>query len=250
MKIKINQAQTILIMTILLISLSTFIVFEKIEEIANKPILVLLLTNILLPVFVGLIILLVKYFISENFDRKIISEHENGFKNIDDNFKWNHSEPLEMLFVNLHKDFLPKSLTNDLHKFEKIHIALDHSEKTTEARSVALDKENFRDDGFIKTQTFLNFLKDSKMNEKVKIVEINKKQYPFGIMIHNDKTIFYSPLWNHSAKTDGAVEDVFLKIPSASKLGRMMTSSFKVLFDTGKVIGNYDVNLIKDIHIK
>jgi len=270
-----KKMNTLTIMLTLLVIVLTIIVILQIitgpiNRIVSQPWWVLVLTNFALPLSTACMFLLLTTFlftdgggkqiastikscISSGESKKIISEHEHGFKSIPSDFEWNYSKPLKILRIRLSETDLPHIFTKKecgkeaafLSKFREIQIVVDQSIKTSNARSVALKDEQYRRDNISKIDGCLRFFKRAGL-KNIKIVEMDKIQYPYGIIIQNDKYVFYAPLWNHPNTAAGAATDVYLKVPSDSKVGQLMIASFDQLFANGTVVVDYALGNVEN----
>ena len=256
MKKKFRNPIVAIILGVQLLIIATLLVMAK--NVISQGIIEIILMNIVFPLSISSIFLIIGKTLfenpenQENFEKKIISEHENGFKSIVDDFDF--SKPLKILFTNLRIDQLPMKLEKNLHKFSSVEIALDHSKKTAEARAVALDRENYFENGLAKSVVLLDSLKHTAdkskiFQKKLKVCEIKEEQFPVGLMIHNDENIFFAPLWNYENAKGGSAADVYLKIPTKSKTGQRMIKSFDKLFKNGTPVDIGDNESIKKIHV-
>jgi len=177
-----------------------------------------------------------KYFSEEG---AIISEHKNGFLNISDSF--NTKKPLKILFTNMRLEQLPYSIQSNLKNFSEVQIALDFTEKTAKSRAISLNREDYYEDGLNKGEVLFSNLRH-RNSTNTKIYIINKDVFPLGLMIQNDKTIYFAPLWNHANHEGGAAIDYYLKIPVNSGIGKLMMNSFDNLIASGNSIDIFDPN--------
>ena len=133
-----------------------------------------------------------------------------------------------------------------IRRLHSIKLVLSHSIFVSKAREFSLKKSNYYEDGLNKTNiTFDYFLKKQLSN--MEIVETEKNQFPFGIMIHNGNWIYFAPFWNHPNCADGSVEGICLKIPVNSEFGRHLLDSFDSLFNNGVEIKNFDMQQVRNI---
>jgi hypothetical protein len=231
-----------------------------IAKATSQPTSILFLTHLVLPFTTSCVFLLFTrfLFIDENFKRmrsdikyrfikKIVSEHVGGFKYISADFVWDYTKPLKMLRIRLSEDDLPKTLINEvsdkkilnLGKFPEVQIVLDQSVKTSNARRIALNNDDYRKESIDRLSKCLRFFKSKEELENIKIVDMNQIQYPCGIMIQNGEHVFYAPLWNKCYTQAGAVTGPYLKIPANSETGQLMIQSFDALYAEGEKVVDY-----------
>ncbi|MCL2313256.1 MAG: hypothetical protein FWC41_12430 [Firmicutes bacterium] len=249
-KVNANTPIIICVVSVLgLISALMFIIIgggEPITRLVSQPLWFIALTYYVLPLTTSLCFFLItRVFSIEKGDKKIISEHSAGFKEI--SIDWNYKKPLKMLLICLPHGKLPKSLIDKsgegLKKFKKVQIILDHSVKTFESRfesrpfSSESDRKKFYDKQILATEECLKAFMHYGL-KNVQVSEIKSTQYPFGLMIQNGKHIFYIPLWNDTKTIEGAIVGDYLKVPSDSEIGELMIDSFDWLVGERKYSGD------------